>query len=80
MRASHLHFMVTKPGLRTLVTHIFVRGDELLKYDTVFGVKESLIKDFVQQGAGTPTPDGRDLGDRTWARTRFDIVLPPAAD
>jgi hydroxyquinol 1,2-dioxygenase len=80
MRASHLHFMVTKPGLRTLVTHIFVRGDELLKYDTVFGVKESLIKDFVQQEAGTPTPDGRDLGDRTWARTRFDIVLPPAED
>jgi hydroxyquinol 1,2-dioxygenase len=80
MRASHLHFMVTKPGLRTLVTHIFVRGDELLKYDTVFGVKESLIKDFVQQEAGTPTPDGRDLGNRTWARTRFDIVLPPAAD
>ncbi|MFE4835263.1 dioxygenase [Arthrobacter sp. NPDC056691] len=80
MRASHLHFMVTKPGLRTLVTHIFVRGDELLKYDTVFGVKESLIKDFVQQDAGTPTPDGRELGGRTWARTRFDIVLPPAAD
>ncbi|GAB3276404.1 dioxygenase [Sinomonas notoginsengisoli] len=79
MRASHLHFMVTKPGLRTLVTHIFVRGDELLKYDTVFGVKESLIKDFVQQPAGTPTPDGRDLGDSTWARTRFDIVLAPAA-
>ena len=46
MRASHLHFMVTAEGLRTLVTHIFVRGDELLKYDTVFGVKESLIKDF----------------------------------
>jgi hydroxyquinol 1,2-dioxygenase len=80
MRASHLHFMVSKPGLRTLVTHIFVRGDELLKYDTVFGVKESLIKDFIQQDPGTPAPDGRELGGRPWARTRFDIVLPPAAD
>ncbi|WP_460463048.1 dioxygenase family protein [Arthrobacter pigmenti] len=78
MRASHLHFMVTAPGLRTLVTHIFVRGDELLKYDTVFGVKESLIKDFEQQAAETPTPNGRDLGDRTWARARFDIILAPA--
>ncbi|WP_278257964.1 dioxygenase [Nocardioides convexus] len=28
MRAAHLHFMVTAPGLRTLVTHIFVEGDE----------------------------------------------------
>jgi hydroxyquinol 1,2-dioxygenase len=78
MRASHLHFMVTAEGLRTLVTHIFVHGDELLKYDTVFGVKESLIKDFQEQPAGTPTPDGRDMGDRTWAKTRFDIVLAPA--
>lgn len=77
MRASHLHFMVTAPGLRRLVTHIFVEGDELLKYDTVFGVKQSLIKKFEEQPAGTPTPDGRDLGDRTWARTRFDIVLAP---
>ncbi|MCQ9165187.1 MULTISPECIES: dioxygenase [unclassified Arthrobacter] len=78
MRASHLHFMVTAPGLRTLVTHIFVTGDKLLKYDTVFGVKESLIKDFVPQPAGTPTPDGRELGNDVWARARFDIVLAPA--
>lgn len=77
MRASHLHFMVTAPGLRTLVTHIFVAGDELLKYDTVFGVKQSLIKDFVEQPADTPTPDGLNLGQQTWARTRFDIVLAP---
>ncbi len=80
MRASHLHFMVTAPGLRTLVTHIFVDGDELLKRDTVFGVKQSLIKRFEQQPAGTPTPDGRDLGDQAWSRVRFDIVLPPADD
>lgn len=79
MRASHLHFMVDAPGARTLVTHIFVRGDELLARDSVFGVKESLVQDFEQQPAGTPTPDGRDLGDRTWSRVRFDIVLAPAS-
>ncbi|OIJ68039.1 dioxygenase [Streptomyces mangrovisoli] len=77
MRASHLHFMVGAPELRTLVTHIFVRGDELLARDAVFGVKESLVKDFEAQPAGTPTPDGRDLGDRPWSRVRFDIVLAP---
>lgn len=65
MRASHLHFMVTAPGMRRLVTHIFVRGDELLTSDTVFGVKESLIKDFVRQEPGSPTPDGRDLGTQS---------------
>ena len=62
-------------GLRTLVTHIFVRGDELLASDSVFGVKESLVKDFVEHAADEPTPDGRDLGGRTWSATRFDVVL-----
>jgi len=79
MRAAHLHFMVTAEGFRTLVTHIFVRGDELLDRDSVFGVKDSLVLDFQPQPAGTPTPDGRDLTDRAWSRTRFDIVLAPAA-
>jgi hydroxyquinol 1,2-dioxygenase len=77
MRASHLHFMVTAEGFRRLVTHIFVRGDELLGEDSVFGVKESLVKDFERQPAGTPTPDGRSVGG-TWSKVRFDIVLAPA--
>jgi hydroxyquinol 1,2-dioxygenase len=79
MRASHLHFLVEAAGLRTLVTHIFVRGDKLLTSDAVFGVRDSLVKEFEPQPAGTPTPDGRDLGDRPWSRVRFDIVLAPAA-
>ncbi|MEU8663703.1 hydroxyquinol 1,2-dioxygenase, partial [Actinoplanes philippinensis] len=78
MRASHLHFLVEAPGLRTLVTHIFVRGDDLLDSDSVFGVRDSLIRDFEPQPAGAPAPDGRDLGDQPWSRVRFDIVLAPA--
>lgn len=77
MRASHLHFMVTHPGHRRLVTHIFVRGDDLLGSDSVFGVKDSLVRQFDRQEAGTPTPDGRAIHG-TWSRTRFDIVLAPA--
>lgn len=76
-RASHLHFLVRVPGYRDLVTHIFVAGDELLDRDSVFGVKPSLVKDFAEQPAGTPTPDGRAV-DGAWTRTRFDIVLAPA--
>ncbi|MGQ1797389.1 dioxygenase family protein [Kocuria oceani] len=79
VRASHLHFMVTASGYRTLVTHIFVEGDPQLDIgDSVFGVKDSLIKPFDTQRVGIPTPDGRDLGEQQWARTRFDIVLAPA--
>lgn len=78
LRASHLHFMVTAPGYRRLVTHIFVRGDEIGWKDVVFGVKESLIKDFHHHAAGDATPDGRELANATWTDVRFDIVLAPA--
>jgi protocatechuate 3,4-dioxygenase beta subunit len=79
MRAPHLHFLVSAPEQRTLITHIFVEGDELRNGgDAVFGVKESLVRDFERQPPGTATPDGRELGDRSWARVRFDIVLAPA--
>jgi hypothetical protein len=58
---------------------VFVGGDPHLDGDSVFGVKESLVRDFTRQPAGTPTPDGRVL-DREWARTVFDIVLAPAGE
>jgi hydroxyquinol 1,2-dioxygenase len=80
MRTSHLHFMVSAPGRRTLVTHIFVDGCEYLGADSVFGVKESLIKDFQVQAGGATTPDGRDVGGQEWARVTFDIVLAPAQE
>lgn len=78
VRASHLHFMVTAPGYRTLVTHIFVEDDpQLALGDSVFGVRDSLIKRFEHQPAGTLPPDSRDLAGKDWARARFDIVLAP---
>jgi alcohol dehydrogenase class IV/protocatechuate 3,4-dioxygenase beta subunit len=58
-RAPHLHFMIMKPGFHTLVTQLFVQGGNYLDSDTVFGVKDGLIVDFVPQTG--PTPDGRDL-------------------
>jgi protocatechuate 3,4-dioxygenase beta subunit len=76
MRAAHLHFLVTADGCHRLVTHIFVRGDAYQDSDAVFGVKESLVVDFPEQPAGTPTPDGRELAG-SWTRARFDITLVP---
>jgi hydroxyquinol 1,2-dioxygenase len=78
MRASHLHLMVEAPGRRTLVTHVFARGDPYLESDSVFGVRESLVVDVRHQQAGTPTPDGREVAGG-WSRIDFDIVLAPEA-
>ncbi|MBF6065910.1 intradiol ring-cleavage dioxygenase [Nocardia terpenica] len=75
MRPAHLHFRVTAPGYRTLVTHIFVAGDPHLKDDAVFGVKDSLIVEATRHPAGT-APDGTGR-DRPYYRMHFDIVLAP---
>jgi len=42
-RPAHIHFMISAPGYRTLVTHLFFAGDEFLESDAVFGVKPSLV-------------------------------------
>jgi hydroxyquinol 1,2-dioxygenase len=77
MRAAHLHLMVDADGYRTLVTHVFPRGDAYLDSDSVFGVRESLIVDVHQQIPTTPTPDGREVTG-PWARIEADLVLAPA--
>lgn len=78
MRPAHVHFMVTAPGYRTLVTHIFADGDPYLDDDSVFGVKRSLIVDFAEQAPGTAAPDGT-VVDTTWYAAAFDIVLADEA-
>ena len=34
-RPAHIHFMISAPGYRTLVTHLFIEGDEYLESDAV---------------------------------------------
>jgi hydroxyquinol 1,2-dioxygenase len=46
MRPAHIHFKISAPGYRTLITHIFAAGDQYLQSDAVFGVKDSLITEF----------------------------------
>jgi len=59
-RPAHLHFRIRAPGFQTLVTHIFRDGDPYLDSDVVFGVRSSLIGDFVRHDAGT-APDGTQM-------------------
>lgn len=78
VRAAHLHFLITAPGHRPLVTHVLDADDPQLKVgDPFFGVKDSLVRVFEEQSAQAPTPDGRDLNGADWTRVRFDPVLAP---
>ncbi|RWM94357.1 MAG: 6-chlorohydroxyquinol-1,2-dioxygenase [Mesorhizobium sp.] len=63
-RPAHMHFLCGAPGYDRICTHIFVAGDRYIESDAVFGVKDSLIVDFV------PVQDG----DVKW-KAEFDFVL-----
>jgi hydroxyquinol 1,2-dioxygenase len=76
MRPGHLHTLISAKGYETLVTHLFTKGDPYLDSDAVFGVKESLIVDFVKCDSkeeaakfGMPLP---------FYRAHYDFVLKPS--
>ena len=47
-RPAHLHYIISAPGHDTLTTHIFDPDDPYINSDAVFGVKESLLAEFVR--------------------------------
>ena len=47
MRPAHIHFMINGAGYEQLITHLFVKDDPYLNSDAVFGIKDSLIVDFI---------------------------------
>ena len=46
MRPAHIHFIITAPRYKPIVTQIFDRTSKYLEDDAVFAVKESLVVDF----------------------------------
>ena len=72
-RAAHVHAIVSAPGYRPVTTHIFDAQNPYLDSDTVFGVKDSLIRRFRPTGPGDP-------GDvRYVAEMDFALARPGAA-
>jgi catechol 1,2-dioxygenase len=74
-RPAHIHAIVRAPGYRTVVTHLFDEESEYLDSDTVFAVKPSLLRKFVERSADDPgRPEGI-VGD--WVSLESNIVLVP---
>ncbi len=63
-RPAHLHFMIEAAGYERLITHVFRDHDPYLDSDVVFGVRSSLIADWVK------LPDGSHS-------LEFNFVLNP---
>ena len=51
-RPAHLHFLVCKPGFKTIASQVYDPEDEHLESDSQFGVTKALIGEFKKQGDG----------------------------
>jgi hydroxyquinol 1,2-dioxygenase len=77
-RPAHLHVRVEAKNFDTLITHLFPSGDPYLDRDAVFGVRPSLIVDYVRNEPGT-APDGTKV-DKPFYTLDYDFVMTrPAA-
>jgi len=76
-RPAHMHFMIGAPGYERLVTHVFRDHDKYLDSDAVFGVRSTLITDWIRHEPGA-TPDGG-VSDSVFYTLDFDFVLNKTA-
>ena len=70
-RPAHIHFMIGAPGYRELVTALYLRSDDHIDSDTVFGVTESLVTETVKNDPESPFPNLPSI--------RFDFTLAAAS-
>lgn len=72
-RPAHLHFMISASGYERLITHVFRENGEYLDSDAVFGVRSSLIAQWVQHENGID-PNGK-FHDTPFYTLDFDFVM-----
>jgi hydroxyquinol 1,2-dioxygenase len=73
-RPAHLHFVIRATGYQTLITQLFKDPDPYLDSDVVFGVRSSLVGDYVEHPPG-PAPDGS-VVDSAFYTLDHTFVLP----
>ncbi len=72
-RTGHIHFKITADGFQPLVTELFPNDDPYLDQDAVFGVRQSLIIEFVEAAVGeTPAIPGVKV---PYCNAHFDFKL-----
>ena len=67
--------MISAKGHERLVTHVFVQGDRYQDSDSVFGVKNSLIRDYTNEQSGM-SPDKAEISG-PWRKLTYDFGLKP---
>ena len=77
-RPAHIHMIVRAPGYKTVTTHVFDATSEYLDSDTVFAVKPSLLRTFVERSPDDP--ERPPAIDGEWVSLQNDIVLARGQD
>jgi protocatechuate 3,4-dioxygenase beta subunit len=54
MRPAHIHFLISAPGYRELVTALYLAGDAHLEDDVVFGASADLVADIKENDPACP--------------------------
>ncbi|MEO7402599.1 MAG: hydroxyquinol 1,2-dioxygenase, partial [Burkholderiales bacterium] len=70
-----IHFLISAPGYDRLVTHVFVKGDKYLDSDAVFGVRNSLVRDYTKHPPGR-APNGTMMA-KPFYTLNYDFVMRP---
>ncbi|WP_417669233.1 dioxygenase [Roseibium sp.] len=74
MRPAHVHFIVSAPGCKTLITQIFADTDEAMLNDVVFGAKKQIAGDLVRHDEPTSKyPDVK----APFFTCAYDFILKP---
>jgi hypothetical protein len=53
MRPAHLHFLIYKPGFKTIASQVYDPEDPHLETDSQFGVTKALIANYAKRGDGS---------------------------
>lgn len=69
-RPAHIHFIISAPGFRPLVTALYIDGDKYIDSDVVFGSREQLVVKYQRPPAGKDSADS----------IAYDFVIEPASN
>ena len=69
-RPAHIHFLISAPGHRELITALYFTDDPHIDSDTVFGVSRALVVQTVANDPAAPMPG--------MASVRYDFALAEA--
>jgi hydroxyquinol 1,2-dioxygenase len=73
-RPAHLHFLIFKPGFKSVTSQIYSDDDPVLETDVQFGVTRGLVKQFLShENEAAPTPDVKG----TWYSLEHLFVVQP---